>query len=75
MIKQTIKLTLVEMYAIKHALQFKMLNRRAVVSVYKDNPKLKKGLEKLEKDIAHEEVLIKMFESEIRDFREKNNIK
>lgn len=74
MSKQAVKLTLVEMYAIKHALQKGLPGKRMQLelAVIKNNTE---DIEKFEKDIVHEEALAQRFEREIRDFREKNNIK
>lgn len=85
MSKQTIKLTLVEMYAIKHALKRQLTCKEKTIAGMesldlsknsKEYTELYKNVyEKLKKDVGHERVLVKMFENEIRDFRDKNNIK
>lgn len=74
MSKQNIKLTLVEMYAIKHALQ-KGLPGKRMQLVLATLAKNEENIEKFKKDLVHEEALAKRLEREIRDFREKNNIK
>ncbi|MCH5138923.1 hypothetical protein JMF89_17295 [Clostridiaceae bacterium UIB06] len=78
MSKHNISLTLVEMYAIKRGLQRQLkikqsrLEQMEAATIWEENIE---EYEKLKKDVEHEEALIKRFESEIRDFRKKNNIK
>ncbi len=78
MSKQYVKLALKDMYAIKHALQLKVENRKIMLAFAKVAANLNKDtteVEKIEKDIRHEESLIKRFEEEIKDFKEKYRIR
>lgn len=78
MSKQTIHLTLVEMYAVKHGLQMQLRHKENELkdmqarTIWEENMD---RYEKLQKDIPHEEALIIRFESEIRNFKEKYKIK
>jgi hypothetical protein len=78
MSKQYVKLGLSDMYAIKHALQFKVEKRKIILAFAKVAAGLNKNItevEKIEKDINHEESLVKRFEENIKDFKRKNRIK
>jgi hypothetical protein len=78
MSKQSIRLTLVEMYAIKHGLEKQLCCKENDLRVMEGTTIWEENIEayeRLKKDVEHERALINRFESEIRDFREKNNIK
>lgn len=71
MSKTSVVLSLVEMYAIKHALQKQVAERQGHLN---GNGFTENGRKKAEKDQNHEKALIYRFEREITDFRDKNNI-
>lgn len=75
MSKHNVELTLVEMFAIKHALEKQVVEKRKTIGeeFHKectDWPLL----EKLSKDVDHEDFLIGMFENEIREYRQAKRI-
>lgn len=70
--KRSVQLTLVEMYAIKHALQKQVSEREAYLN---GNGYTDDGRARAEKDQTQEKALIVRFENLINDFREKNQIK
>lgn len=79
--KKSVQLTLVEMYAIKHALQ-KQVNEKngrleeiCTEEVNDWDNELEEEFNILNKDIKHEKALIARFETEIREFKERNQIK
>lgn len=80
MSKQTVNLSLIEMYAIKHALQ-KQVNEKSkrLEEIYTkdvndwDDDIEREGYE-LNSDITHEEALILRFETLIREFKVKYQI-
>lgn len=76
-----VKLKLRDMYAIKHALQNVLRQKRnrleqicteEIPSDY--DSELQEEMNKLDKDIPHEEALIKRFEEEIAEFRDKYHL-
>lgn len=71
--KTCLSLKLKDLYAIKHALQASVENKKKALSE-ENSLKSKKGVELLEKDIEHENALAEKFESEILYFREKYHI-
>lgn len=78
MSKKSVKLSLKDMYAIKHALQLKVENRKIMLAFAKVAANLSKDIkevEKIEKDIRYEELLVKRFEENIKAFKRKNRIK
>lgn len=78
MSKQAIYLTLVEMYAVKHALQMQLQAKENELRAMEKRTIWEENMdryEKLQKDIPHEEALVIRFEDKIRDFKEKYNLK
>lgn len=79
MTQEIVNLGLRDMYAIKHALQNVVREKRNRLEVicteeidkYCDS-ELENEVKRLNKDINHEEVLIKTFENEIVSFKEKH---
>jgi hypothetical protein len=71
MSRHNVELTLVEMYAIKHALQKQVKERRGYLN---GNGYTKEKREVAEKDQVHEIALIDRFDTNIREFREKYRI-
>lgn len=77
-----VKLKLRDMYAIKHALQNVLRQKKSrvleIINIEVENGGLSDSLEveyeKLDKDIAHEEGLIEKFEEEITEFKDKYNL-
>jgi hypothetical protein len=66
------------MYAIKHGLEKQLCCKENDLRVMEGTTIWEENIEayeRLKKDVEHERALINRFESEIRDFREKNNIK
>lgn len=78
MASELVKLKLRDMYAIKHALQNVLRQKRnrmeeictEEIPFSYDN-ELQTEMDRLDKDIAHEEALIKKFEEEIVEFKDK----
>lgn len=78
MTQELVNLRLRDMYAIKHALQnvVRVKRNRLEVICTEEIDKyygseLENEIRRLDKDINHEEVLIKTFENEIASFKEK----
>lgn len=70
MSKQYVRLALEDMYAIEQALQLKVENKRIMLAFAKVAADLSKDItevEKMKKDMNHEESLIKRFEKNIKD--------
>jgi hypothetical protein len=70
MSKHTVKLTLVEMYAIKRSLSRQVAEKRKMIAAEfnKEHPDFD-WLEKLSKDVDHEAELAEMFWNEIGIYR------
>lgn len=74
MSKELIGLKLKDMYAIKHALEYRVDQRKIYAPLSILASRLNGNFEtekQINKDITHEETLIKKFETEIADFKEK----
>jgi type II secretory pathway component PulF len=73
MSKMSVRLKLKDMYAIKHALE-NIVERKelclAMVNLTENHGKTNEEIERLRKDVEHEERLIKQFETEISNFEE-----
>lgn len=79
MVKELVNLGLRDMYAIKHALQNVVREKRNRLEVICTeeidkhyDSELENEIRRLDKDINHEEVLIKTFDNEIASFKEKH---
>lgn len=75
MAKELVKLSLRDMYAIKHALQ-NIVRRKSEKLEYlcteaTIDGEIGKEINSLNKDLAHEKALIEKFEEEISDFKDK----
>lgn len=78
MSKQAINLTLVEMYAVKHALQMQLRSKENELKSMEQRTIMEENMDryqKLQKDVPHEEALIIRFDGKIKDFKEKYNLK
>lgn len=79
MCKHTIRLTLVEMFAIKHALerQVYIKNKRLeYICTQEDcwDRDIEEEFKTLEKDLEHERELISRLEREIKEYRESKKV-